>query len=130
MNILNDNKNWTSKTELMIDLQISSDTIDKIIHDFSIRLLSQVLNGIKKGGYNNLETYYNDFLTTVITEKVKHNTDQNTKNKKKAKDLEILINTVINSGDLEAAKDLCYQITKRAEIQAELKKMSEQIKQI
>ena len=130
MNILNDNKNWTSKTELMIDLQISSDTIDKIIHDFSIRLLSQVLNGIKKGGYNNLETYYNDFLTTVITEKVKHNTDQNTNTTKKAKDLEILINTVINSGDLEAAKDLCYQITKRAEIQAELKKMSVQIKQI
>ena len=131
MNILNENnnKNWTSKTELMIDLGISSDTIDQIIHDFIIRLLSQVLNGIKKGGFHNLETYYNDFLTVVITEKAKYRTtNQDTNATKKAKELEILLNTVINNGDLKAAKDLCDLIIEKTEKQAEFKKMSEQTK--
>ena len=79
MNILNkNNKNRTSKTELMINLDISSDTIDQIIYDFSIRWPSQVLNGTKKGGFHNLETYYDNFLVAVIIGNAKYNTNKNT----------------------------------------------------
>ena len=130
MNILNenenDNKNWTSKTELMIDLDISPDTIDQIIYEFIIHLIAQILNGIKKGGCHNLETYYNDFLATVITEKAKHYTNQNTNATKKTKEQGILLKTVINSGDLKAARYLCDLIMEKTETQAAFKKMSEQ----
>ena len=131
MNILNKNKNWTSKTELMINLDINSDTIDQIISEFSIHLLFQVvLNGIKKGGYHNLETYYDDFLVAVIKAKAKYYTNQNTNATKEAKELGNLLNTVINSGDLKAARNLCDLIMEKIQIQSENKKMSEQTKQI
>ena len=134
MNILNENennnKNWTSKTELMINLDISSDTIDQIISEFIIHLIAQILSGIKKDGCHNLETYYTDFLVAVITEKAKHYTNQNTNATKKAKEQGILLKTVISSGDLKAARYLCDLIMEKTETQAEFKKMSEQTKQI
>lgn len=147
MNILNENenenKNWTSKTELMINLDISPDTIDQIIYEFIIHLIAQILSGIKKGGCHNLETYYNDFLVSVITGKAKHYTNQNTNATKKAKEQGILLKTVINSGDLKAARCLCdlimeqtetqaafKKMSEKAETQAEFKKMSEQTEQI
>ena len=126
MNILNkNNNNWTSKTELMIKLGISSDTIDQIISDFISFWSSKVLNGTKKGGFHNLETYYNNYLTAVITSEVetgKYNTNQITDATKEAKEQGILLNTVINSGDLKAAKDLCDLIMEKTQIQAENKK--------
>ena len=132
MNILNenenDNKNWTSKTELMIDLDISSDTIDQITYEYIILWMAQILKGIKKGGCNNLETYYNYFLATVIKEKAKHYTNQNTNATKKTKEQGILLKTVINSGDLKAARYLCDLIMEKTETQAAFKKMSEQTK--
>lgn len=133
MNILSEenNKNWTSKTELMINLGISPDTIDQIIHDFIIRLLSQVLNGIKKGGFHNLETYYNDFLVAVITEKAKYRTpNQDTNATKEAKDQEIILNAIVNSGDLKAANALWDLITEKRRIQSENKSLQQLIKQI
>ena len=126
MNILNkNNNNWTSKTELMIKWGISSDTIDQIISDFISFWSSKVLNGTKKGGFHNLETYYNNYLTAVITSEVetgKYNTNQITDATKEAKEQGILLNTVINSGDLKAAKDLCDLIMEKTQIQAENKK--------
>ena len=137
MNILNkknDNKNWTSKTKLMIDLGINlgitSDIIEQIIYDFSIRWPSQFKVSIKKGGFHNLETYYDDFQVTVITELAKHNTNQNTDIIQKEKEQGILLNAIINSGNLKAAQDLCDSIMERTKIQAENKRMSEQDKQI
>ena len=127
----NNNKNWTSKTELMIDLGINLgidlDTFNQIIHDFSIRWPEEFQNGTKKGGFHNLDTYYDDFLVAVITAKAKDiTTNQDTNDKEQG----ILLNAIICSGNLKAAKELCDLIMKRTEIQAELKKMPEQIKQI
>ena len=127
------NENWTSKTRLMINLDISSDTIEQIIYDFSIRWPSQVQISTKKGGFHNLETYYDNFLVAVITEKAKYNIYQkyqNTDAIQKAKEQGIFLNTIINSGDLNAAHDLCDLIMEKTEIQAEFKRMSEKTKQM
>ena len=50
-----ENNNWTSKKELMNNLQISPDTIEQIISDLSCRRPADTQNHIKKGGYHNSE---------------------------------------------------------------------------
>ena len=61
------NNNWTSKKELMNNLQISSDTIEQIISDLSCRRPADTQNHIKKGGYHNSEVFYDDYLVNMIT---------------------------------------------------------------
>ena len=58
---------WTSKKELMNNLQISSDTIEQIISDLSCRRPADTQNHIKKGGYHNSEVFYDDYLVNMIT---------------------------------------------------------------
>ena len=140
MNILNkNNDDWTSETELMTNLDISPETIDQIICDFFIRLDSQIINGtmkddlhnletmeggfhnleFKKGGFHNLETYYSKYLTDVIIKNAKYYTNKDTDAIKKIKAQGALLNTVINSGDLEAAQDLCNLIMEKTTIKAQ-----------
>ena len=128
----NNNKNWTSETELMIDLGINLgidlDTFNQIIHNFSIRWPEEFQNGTKKGGFHNLDTYYDDFLVAVITAKAKDiTTNQYTDDTNKEQG--ILLNAIIYSGNLKAAKELCDLIMKRTQIQAENKRLLEQTKQ-
>ena len=74
-----ENNNWTSKKELMNNLQISSDTIEQIISDLNCRWPADTQNHIKKGGYHNSEVFYDDYFVNMITaELAKHNTNQNT----------------------------------------------------
>lgn len=56
---------WTSKKELMSNLQISSDTIEQIINDLSCRRPADTQSHIKKGGYHNSEVFY-----VIIKEKI------------------------------------------------------------
>ena len=51
----------------MNNLQISSDTIEQIISDFSCRRPADTQNHIKKGGYHNSEVFYDDYLVNMIT---------------------------------------------------------------
>ena len=70
---------WTSKKELMNNLQIIPDTIEQIISDLTCRRPADTQNHIKKGGYHNSEVFYDDYLVNMITaELAKHNTNQNT----------------------------------------------------
>lgn len=107
------NNNWTSKKELMNNLQISSDTIEQIISDLSCRRPADTQIHIKKGGYHNSEVIYDDYLVNMITAELsKHNTNQNTgviqkQMNTEAKEQGILLNAVANSGDLKAAQALC-----------------------
>ena len=127
---------WTSKKELMSNLQISSDTIEQIINDLSCRRPADTQNHIKKGGYHNSEVFYDDCLVNMITaELAKHNTNQNTGIIQKqisteAKEQGILLNAVANSGDLKAAQALCDLIMEKTQIQAENKRLLEQTKQM
>ena len=130
------NNNWTSKKELMNNLQISSDTIEQIISDLSCRRPADTQNHIKKGGYHNSEVFYDDYLVNMITaELAKHNTNQNTgviqkQMNTEAKEQGILLNAVANSGDLKAAQALCDLIMEKTQIQAENKRLLEQTKQM
>lgn len=64
---------WTSKKELMNNLQISPDTIEQIISDLTCRRPADTQNHIKKGGYHNSEVFYDDYLINMITaELAKH----------------------------------------------------------
>lgn len=131
-----ENKNWTSKKELMNNLQISSDTIEQIISDLTCRRPADTQTHIKKGGYHNSEVFYDDYLVNMITaELAKHNTNQNTgiiqkQMNTEAKEQGILLNAVANSGDLKAAQALCDLIMEKTKIQAENKRLLEQTKQM
>ena len=129
-------KDWLSKKEIVSNLQVSSDTIEQIINDLNCRWPAAIQSHIKKGGYHNLETYYDDYLVNMITaELAKHNTNQNTgiiqkQMSTEAKEQGILLNAVANSGDLKAAQALCDLIMEKTQIQAENKRLLEQTKQM
>ena len=136
LEIKKETKDWTSKKELMSNLQISSDTIEQIINDLSCRRPADTQNHIKKGGYHNSEVFYDGYLVNMITaELAKHNTNQNTgviqkQMSTEAKEQGILLNAVANSGDLKAAQALCDLIMEKTQIQAENKRLLEQTKQM
>ena len=132
--LMKNQANWTSKKEIMSNLQISSDTIEQIINDLTCRRPADTQNHIKKGGYHNSEVFYDDYLVNMITaELAKHNTNQNTgviqkQMSTEAKEQGILLNAVANSGDLKAAQALCNLIMEKTQIQAENKRLLEQTK--
>ena len=134
--LMKNQANWTSKKEIMSNLQISSDTIEQIINDLTCRRPADTQNHIKKGGYHNSEVFYDDYLVNMITaELAKHNTNQNTgviqkQMSTEAKEQGILLNAVANSGDLKAAQALCNLIMEKTQIQAENKRLLEQTKQM
>ena len=134
--LMKNQANWTSKKEIMSNLQISSDTIEQIINDLSCRRPADIQYHIKKGGYHNTEVFYDDYLVNMITaELAKHNTNQNTgviqkQMSTEAKEQGILLNAVANSGDLKAAQALCNLIMEKTKIQAENKRLLEQTKQM
>lgn len=66
-------KKWTSKKELMDILQCSSDTLERIIGDLISRNDAAIENHMKKGGYNNLQVFYDDELIKAIQLKLKQN---------------------------------------------------------
>ena len=71
--IKDEDGDWISKKELMSNLQISSDTIEQIINDLNSRRPADTQNHIKKGGYHNSETYYDDYLVKLIQAKLLSN---------------------------------------------------------
>lgn len=106
------NNNWTSKKELMNNLQISSDTIEQIISDLSCRRPADTQIHIKKGGYHNSEVIYDDYLVNMITAELsKHNTNQNTGVIQKQMNTEAkeqgIHNIVDNSGYKYSKEDIC-----------------------
>lgn len=117
-------KNWTSKTSLMINLDISSDTIEQIISDLRYNRPAYTKKHIMKGGFHSLETYYDDFLVAVITENVKYNICRDIA-MQEAKEEGIILEAIIDSGDLKAAQYLCDLIMKKTQIQAEQNKQME-----
>ena len=127
-----ENNNWYSKQELATEFGVDPKTIQRIVNE-QITLDRPVQT--KKGGYNNSEILYNKDVYNMITaELAKHNTNQNTgviqkQMSTEAKEQGILLNAVVNSGDLKAAQALCDLIMEKTQIQAENKRLLEQTKQ-
>ena len=65
--------NWTSKKELAdmcrVDVRTITNIIEKLIKETDFTIQSH----IKKGGYHNLETYYDDYLVKLIQAKLLSN---------------------------------------------------------
>lgn len=61
---------WMSKKELMEICKCSDKTLEQIISCFSIENGFDTQNHIKKGGYHNSETFYDDYLVKLIQAKL------------------------------------------------------------
>ena len=68
-----ENSNWLSKKEFMEICKCSKTTIEQIINDFNCRRPADTQSHIKKGGYHNLEVFYDDYLVKLIQTKLKQN---------------------------------------------------------
>lgn len=65
-----ESKNWYSKQELATEFGVDPKTIQRIVNE-QITLDRPVQT--KKGGYHNLETYYDDYLVKLIQAKLLSN---------------------------------------------------------
>lgn len=66
-------ENWMSKKELMDICKCGKTTLEQIINDLNCPTGRAIQNHIKKGGYHNLETYYDDYLVKLIQAKMLSN---------------------------------------------------------
>lgn len=118
-------RKWMGKKELMRELSVSADSLEKIINNLSNRWPAVTQSHIKRSGYHNTEIFYDRELVNLITaELAKHNTNQNTGAIQKqmntqAKEQGILMNAVANSGDMNAAKALCNLIMEKTQLVAQ-----------
>lgn len=130
------NRNWIGKKELVRELSVSSDSLEKIINNLSNRWPAVTQSHIKKSGYHNTEVFYDRELVNLITaELAKHNTNQNTGMIQKqmntqAKEQGILMNAVANSGDMNAAKALCNLIMEKTQLVAQNNLLQQQNNQL
>ena len=66
-------QNWISKKELMEICKCSDKTLEQIISSFNIETGFDIKNHMKKGGYRNLEVFYDDYLVKLIQSKLLSN---------------------------------------------------------
>ena len=71
--VKNENSDWMSKKELAEFFKCSNDSLERVIADLSCRVNAAIQSHIKKGGYHNLETYYDDYLVKLIQAKLLSN---------------------------------------------------------
>ena len=113
-------KKWTSKKELMDILQCSSDTLERIIGDLISRNDAAIENHMKKGGYNNLQVFYDDDLVKAIQLKLKQNGVSQGKQIgiiKQSNIGDMAIGFVFTSGSYEQKMDMLAFLQKQTEEQ-------------
>ena len=64
---------WMSKKELMDFCKCSSRVLEQIISKLNCEVNFAIQSHIKKGGYHNLETFYDDYLVKLIQAKLLSN---------------------------------------------------------
>lgn len=125
MNNIIDNNKWTSKKELMDILQCSDKTLEQIIANFNVECTFDIKNHMKKGGYRNIQVFYDDDLVKAIQLKMKQNAinagGQRTENsiikQSNMEDMEVGLaaNAVMKSGSIEAARQFANLLISRTE---------------
>ena len=65
--------NWISKKELAEFCKCSLRVLEQIVADLNSPTSCAIQSHIKKGGYHNLETYYDDYLVKLIQAKLLSN---------------------------------------------------------
>ena len=125
-----ENNNWTSKKELMEICNCSNKSLERAIADLNRDIDVSIQNHIKKGGYNNLETYYDDYLVKLIQAKLKKNglsqgKQIETVKQSNMEDMEVgmAANAVMASGSIEAAEQFAQLLISRTKAVAETKRL-------
>ena len=124
------NNHWTSKKELMDISQCSSDTLERIIGDLSIRIDADTQNHIKKGGYHNSEVFYDDDLVKAIQLKLKQNGVSQGKQIgiiKQSNIGDMAIGFVFTSGSYEQKMDMLAFLQKQTEEQHIIEQQNNQL---
>lgn len=125
--------NWTSKKELAEICSCDVKTLERIITDLNCDSSFAIQNHIKKGGYHNLETYYDDYLVKLIQAKLKQNainaggqkTSGSIIKQSNMEDMEVgmAANAVMASGSIEAAEQFAQLLISRTKAVAETKRL-------
>ena len=72
--LINDEETkWYSKKELMEICKCSKKSFERVIADLNCEVNFATQSHIKKGGYHNLEVFYDDYLVKLIQTKLKKN---------------------------------------------------------
>lgn len=101
-------------------LQCSSDTLERIIGDLISRNDAVIENHMKKGGYNNLQVFYDDDLVKAIQLKLKQNGISQGKQIdiiKQSNIGDMAIGFVFTSGSYEQKMDMLAFLQKQTEEQ-------------
>ena len=130
-------KDWLSKKELMEICKCSDKTLEQIISSFNIETGFDIKNHIKKGGYRNLEVFYDDYLVKLIQAKLLSNqakqgraSDTIKQATTQAVEKDLVITEVIKSGNQEAFDQLMKQYKLAFDTAQENKRLLEQTKQM
>ena len=122
--VKNEGGDWMSKKELMDFCKCSARVLEQIVADFNCETGFAIKTHIKKGGYHNLETFYDDYLVKLIQAKLLSNQTNQGKTSDTIK--EIVKSAVKNeltktlSKDeikLELAKNKTLQLQSKAQIE-------------
>ena len=126
-------RNWISKKELAEICSCDVKTLERIITDLNCETTVAIQNHIKKGGYHNLETYYDDYLVKLIQAKLKQNainaggqkTSGSIIKQSNMQDMEVgmAANAVMASGSIEAAEQFAQLLISRTKAVAETKRL-------
>ena len=111
-----ENNHWTSKKELMDICQCSKTTLEQIINELNCQTDLAIKNHIRKGGYRNLQVFYDDELVKMIQAKLMTNqanqgrgSDIVKEATAKAVEKDLVITEIIKSGNSEAFEQLMNQ---------------------
>ena len=134
---IKEEKNWTSKKELMDFCKCSDKTLEQIISNFNIETGFDIKNHIKKGGYRNLEVFYDEELVKLIQAKLLSNQANQGRASEVVKqatsqavEKDLVITEVIKSGNQEAFDQLMRQYKLAFDTAQENKRLLEQTKQM
>ena len=122
--------NWTSKKELAEICKCDVKTLERIVTELNYDIDVAIQNHMKKGGYHNLETYYDDYLVKLIQAKLKKNglsqgKQIETVKQSNMEDMEVgmAANAVMASGSIEAAEQFAQLLISRTRAVAETKRL-------
>lgn len=134
---IKEEKNWTSKKELMEICKCSNDSLERVIADLTCRNDAATQNHIKKGGYHNSEVFYDDYLVKLIQAKLLSNQANQGRASNTIKEAttqavekDLVITEVIKSGNQEAFDQLMRQYKLAFDTAQENKRLLEQTKQM
>ena len=118
-------QNWISKKELMDICKCSDKTLEQIISSFNIETGFDIKNHIKKGGYRNLEVFYDDYLVKLIQAKLLSNQVNQGKSSNEVKELvakavknELTKTLTKEELRIELARNKTLQLQSKAQIES------------